>query len=261
MTRERRVSPAVSSSSAARVCSMSWKPNAVEPFLRGLHRQRADAGERVEQRREEQLLVDRAHDRLVPLVLGVELRRAPIAPGRSRKPSTRARCVRASASAGSVCVWCSSTSCSRCSTVRSHTYASSRRRRVGDRDVAAGRELFERVERGAGADRVVVAAVHELEQLHRELDVADAAVAALQLAGLQPFAAQASARCAPSSRGSRAPRPDRARRATRTARRARRTSSAELGVAGDRPRLDERLELPRLRPSLPVRLVRRRARG
>ena len=35
-----------------------------------------DAGERVEQRREEQLLVDRAHDRLLALVLGVELRRA-----------------------------------------------------------------------------------------------------------------------------------------------------------------------------------------
>ena len=71
-----------------------------EPFLAAAIEQRADAGERVEQRREEELLVDRAHDRLVPLVLGVELRRARSRRRRSRKPSTRARCVRVPSSAG-----------------------------------------------------------------------------------------------------------------------------------------------------------------
>ena len=92
MTRERRVSPAVSSASAARVRSTSRKPNAVKSFLRRVHRERADAGQRVEQRREEQLLVDRAHDRLVPLLFLVELlERRARRDGRGN-PSTRARC-------------------------------------------------------------------------------------------------------------------------------------------------------------------------
>ena len=58
-----------------------------------------------------------------------------------------------------------------------------------------------------GADRSVVAAVHELEQLHRELDVADAAVPALELAVVEALAGAASPRCAPSSHAPRAPRP------------------------------------------------------
>ena len=48
---------------------------------------------------------------------------------------------------GNVCVWCSSTSCRRCSTVRSHMYAVSSARASDVRDVAARRELLERFER------------------------------------------------------------------------------------------------------------------
>ena len=59
MTRERRVSPAVSSRSASRVRSTSWKPNAVRRSSAAAAVSGPDARERVEQRREEQLLVDR----------------------------------------------------------------------------------------------------------------------------------------------------------------------------------------------------------
>ena len=79
ITRERRVSPAVSSRTAARVRSTSVKPNAVRRSCGRLRRQRAGARERLEQRREEQPLVDRAH-------------RAPGARG-ARPRSARARCA------------------------------------------------------------------------------------------------------------------------------------------------------------------------
>ncbi len=55
-------------------------------------------------------------------------------------------------------------------------------RGVGPADVAAGGEGLERVERRAAAQRGVGAAVHQLEQLHGELDVPQAARAQLQLA-------------------------------------------------------------------------------
>ena len=54
--------------------------------------------------------------------------------------------------------------------------------------VGVGRSTYppsravERVERGGRTDALVVAAVHELEELHRELDVADAAATTLELA-------------------------------------------------------------------------------
>ena len=189
-----------------------------QPFLRGVHRQRADAGQRVEQRREEQLLVDRAHDRLLALVLGVEL----LERGRAGAvaEAEHAREARARVGVGRQRV--------RLVLVDELQPVLDRAQphvrvvepvRVGDRDVAAAGELLERVERRRRADRVVVATVHELEELHRELDVADAAVAALQLARLEPLAREHLPRCAPSSRAPRARRPDRARRATRTARR------------------------------------------
>ena len=53
---------------------------------------------------------------------------------------------------------------------------------VGALDVAAVGELVQRVEGRGRAHGGVVATVHELEQLHRELDVADAAATALELA-------------------------------------------------------------------------------
>ena len=73
MTRERRVSPAVSSLSAARVsASTSRKPNAASRSSTAAGLQRSRAGESVEQWREEQPLVDRPHHRNLGLVLGVE---------------------------------------------------------------------------------------------------------------------------------------------------------------------------------------------
>ena len=100
MTRERRVRPAVSSASAARVCVDVGEAERGEPFLGGRHRERADSRERVEQWREEELLVDAAHDALDGRA--ARRRTAAIAdrPARSRKPSTRARRVRAVGSVG-----------------------------------------------------------------------------------------------------------------------------------------------------------------
>ena len=51
---------------------------------------------------------------------------------------------------------------------------------VSGGDVAPSCELFERVEGRARSDRRIVTAVHELQQLHRELDVADSARTALE---------------------------------------------------------------------------------
>ena len=70
----------------------------------------------------------------------------------------------------------------RCSSVRSSRYARAERRGVVAPDVAAGGQGREAVEGGAGAQRLVGAAVHELQQLHRELDVAQPAGAELELA-------------------------------------------------------------------------------
>ena len=85
-------------------------------------------------------------------------------------------------------------------------------------DVAAVRQLLERVERGGGADRLVVAAVDELQELDRELDVADPAAPSLELAVGETLAGASRLRRAPSSPAPPGPRPGRAPRATRTAR-------------------------------------------
>ena len=62
--------------------------------------------------------------------------------------------------------------------------------RVFARDVVGVGERGERFERVRRAHRLVVAAVHELEELHGELDVADAAAPALELAVGEPLAAR-----------------------------------------------------------------------
>ena len=62
-----------------------------------------------------------------------------------------------------------------------HPVVARERGGLGPADVALGDERVERVERAALTDAVVGEAVHELEQLHRELDVADAAGAELEL--------------------------------------------------------------------------------
>ncbi len=124
--------------------------------------------------------------------------------------------------------------------------------RVGALDVSRRRQRVQRFERRRASHRVVVPAVHELEELHRELDVADATPTALELAVGEPFAIG-------DLLGAPLHHPDLAHRA-----RAEHVGPhewpsqlheaiTEIGVACDGPRLDQRLELPRLCPALVVR--------
>src|SRR3954453_10931492 len=143
------------------------------------------AGQRLEQRSEEQALVNGARPCLVTAVLRVELlgRRAiaPIAvaedarqPGASIEvgwqrvrllfvPELESVLHEAEELVGSI-----------------------ERGRVAMRDVAGGDELGQGVERRRAANRRIVPAVHELKQLYRELDVANAAPPALQLPVVEP---------------------------------------------------------------------------
>ena len=122
-------------------------------------------------------------------------------------------------------------------------------------DVARPGEQAEGLERVARPDGLVVAAVHELQELHRELDVADAARTALQLAVAQPTPAHLTlgtrlhgpdlSHCVGVEHGWPHERLNPSEEAF-----------SELAVAGDDPGFDQRLELPRLRPALVVREVR-----
>ncbi len=121
-------------------------------------------------------------------------------------------------------------------------------------DVAAARERAERGQGAALVDLVVARAVHELQQLHGELDVAESTGTELQLhidlvggdvlgdplAHLLHRLDEAVACGA---------RPDHRRER-------REVPGAELGVAGERPGLQQGLELPALRPPLVVLHVR-----
>ena len=119
-------------------------------------------------------------------------------------------------------------------------------------DVPACSQSLERSQRRRGPQRGVVATVHQLEQLHRELDVADAAAAQLYLplgkALAVPPLCSARAFMARSARRSSAPR---GRPHTRVAACSAK-ASPELGAAGGRPGLEEGLELPGLCPAVPV---------
>ena len=122
-------------------------------------------------------------------------------------------------------------------------------------DVPPVGHLAERVERVRAPQCGVVPAVHELQQLHRELDVADATPTALHLAVVEPAPHHSSSarafieRIARRVVGGEGPAPQ--------ARRGRLIESPpELAVAGDRSGFEQGLELPRLGPPLPVRLVR-----
>ena len=96
--------------------------------------------------------------------------------------------------------------------------------------------------------------MHELQELDGELDVTDAAAPALQLAIRQALARELSlgARLHDSYRpkvvGGELPVPERVPGAGGEGR-------SQLGVAGNGPRLDERLELPGVGPAVPVRPV------
>ena len=126
---------------------------------------------------------------------------------------------------------------------------------IGRAHVSARRELFQRVERAARAYRHVVASVHELQQLDRELDIAYPAIAAFDLARRHALAFQ-------HALGARLHRTNIANRVgiehvrPHITGRARDELLAERRIAGDGPRLHERLEFPRLHPLPPVRLVR-----
>ena len=123
-------------------------------------------------------------------------------------------------------------------------------RRVVAADVAALAERGQRVDRRRHMQRLVVAAVHQLQQLDGELDVAQPAGAELDLAGPHPGGHQFLD--APAHRlhfGNEV-----LPLARRPHHRHQRVDVllAQLGVACRGPRLHQRLELPRLGPPLVV---------
>ncbi len=128
------------------------------------------------------------------------------------------------------------------------------RRSVADVDVAGVHELCEGLERGGRPDARVVAAVHELEELHRELDVADASATALELAFRQTLSTRLAF-------GTRLHHPDLAHGVGRqdVGPDERLGAGHELGaervIPGHGSRLQQRLELPGLRRAFPVRGV------
>ena len=224
-----------------------------EPLLRGLGRQRARTRESVEQGSEEEPLVNRPHRGLVRAMVRLErLERAPAAFVAVTEDAREARAgalVRRDGVGLLLVVELQSVLDGTEEPVRvvePH--------RVGDFHVFRRRERVQRVERVGTPHRLVVTAVHELEQLHGELDVADPTAATLQLAvgealplgdALRPFLH----------------RPDLAQRVgaedvgpdVRACER--HEAIAEGGVTGDRACLQQRLELPRLGPALVVRRV------
>ena len=121
-------------------------------------------------------------------------------------------------------------------------------------DVATRAKRGQRVDRRRDMQRLVVAAVHQLQQLHGELDVAQPAGAELELAGPHPGGHEFLD--APAHRlhlGHEV-----LTLARRPHHRHQRVDVllAELGIAGGGPGLQQRLELPRLGPPLVVRDVR-----
>ena len=121
-------------------------------------------------------------------------------------------------------------------------------------DVAALAERGQRVDRRRHVQRFVVAAVHQLQQLHGELDVAQPAGAELDLAGPHPGGHQ--------FLDAAAHRLHLGHEVLALARRPHHRHQrldvlrAEFGVAGRGPRLHQRLELPGLGPPLVVGDVR-----
>ncbi len=127
-------------------------------------------------------------------------------------------------------------------------------RRVSRLDVARSRELTERFKRVARPHRLIVTAVHELQQLHGELDVADPAPAALQLAFGQTLLARLRLR-ARLHRADLAHRVGIERVRPDIRRDQREKPVGEVRVAAHGSCLQQRLELPRSRPSVVVRAV------
>ena len=224
-----------------------------EALLGRLRRKCADTGERVEDRREEQPLVDRTNRRLMVAVLRFEglergrVRRVAVAQ-HARDPSARARVggerVRLlllpelkavlDRAQEDVCLGQAS--------------------RVGILDVPLARELRQRLEGVAAPDCLVMTAMDELEQLHRELDIADAAAPALELTVVETTSRHLG--FGTGLHGARlAHRVGVELVAPHKAAAQRHELLAERQIAGDGSRLDECLELPRPCPSLVPGLV------
>ena len=120
-------------------------------------------------------------------------------------------------------------------------------------DVAGLDHLGEGRQRGRSPQLGIEVAVHQLEQLHGELDVADAARPPLELPLGQPLAGDlglAWAFMARSERSSSA-----VKGWFQSQRWAASRPGADRGVAGHGPGLQQRLELPGFGPLVPVRLV------
>ena len=224
-----------------------------EPLLGRVGGQGAGSGQGVEDRREEQSLVDRSHRTLM-----VPLRRLELL------QRTRTRCVaipeHARESQSGRFVGRDGVGLLLVPELEPVLDGAEERvglgetRGVGAFHVAGGRELLESVECRGGADGRVVAPVDELQELHRELDVAYPAATALELPLAQSLALELRF-------GSRLHRsclvygvrvedvgPHEASCELHE-------PCAEGGVTGYRAGLDECLELPRSRPTLVPRRV------
>ena len=191
--------------------------------------------------------------------------------GRARRRGVRGTRARgpgdaaASRSAGTVWVWRSSSSCRACSTRRRNAVGAGEH--VG---VVAGRRsppsasAVEGGERGRGAQLRVDPAVHELEELRGELDVADARRARASPRGRpRPrWLTSSSARTLSARTWRRASAPN-GRAPQRLAGRPRASAAPERRIAGHGRGLEQGLALPRRRPTAPSRPRRRRgcARG
>jgi len=122
---------------------------------------------------------------------------------------------------------------------------------VASVDIAGARQLAQRGQRRRLADQRIGRSVHELQQLDGEFDVADATSTSFDLpvgealSRDELFGAALHRAQLGKVVGVQPPFPDGIRSGGGK-------GGAELDVAGGRPRLQERLELPRPRPPFPV---------
>ena len=230
------------------------EPERAQPFLGGRGAQDACTRQRVEDRREEELLVQAAHHGLLRAVAPVELLQGRVAPAVAEPQYASEPGARIVGRGQRVCLLLVDQLEAVFHGSEPHV-GLAELGGVGRVDVAAVGEVLERVERRRRADARVGATVHELQQLHRELDVADATATALDLAFVEPalvelgLAARLHRADLPNDVGPRHVGKDAPARFVEEAR-------AEPVVARHRARLQQRLELPRVRPPVPVRGVR-----
>ena len=244
----RRSAPA----SACRVRSASVKPNAASRSLDGRRSACADRpGERLEQRAEVQPLVDRPHGRLVAPQLVVELldrgRASACRGSPAPAPGARAPRRRSGTRVDLLLVDQLEPVLDRAQ----EPVGVGERRGVVGVDVAGAAQLGEGVERRGRAQRRVVRGRARAAAAAPRTRCRGCRRGPASPRGRQAPAGHLAPRPAPSGRA--APGGRRRRTAAPTPAAGRRPSNgvAQLGVAGDGPRLEQRLELPRLRPSGP----------